>query len=345
MAELPETDVEHVRRRPAMYIGQTDFFGVIQYFVTAVNFFLNRNAKQIRVTLDGSEIEVASEIEIEDELSRSAGASCFEQFRHDWAHGGYDGPLINGLSECLVVTTAAQSSVKRIVFRSGERVQDSSNADVPSDLEGSSLRFRPDWSIFTCDEVSPYNFVSFFRRLSYLHPSVCFHLHAEGETMDFSSPGGIRSLFDVVATPYQVLHRPIHIEHSDDTIRVEAVWAYHSWSNDLGFSFINNGRAAEGGTHELGRELAFESLSKKLDAPRDFSGNRLNGIVYVMSIYYAGAVWYGCVKEKIKNPELEALVSSILVDNSLRWVNSHPDVAAQIPHLRRFNFPDIWFHK
>ena len=134
------------------------------------------------------------------------------------------------------------------------------------------------------------------------------------------------------------------IRESDDW-KLEAVWAFHSWPSDSGFSFVNNGRAAEGGTHEVGREAAFDQLAKSLNCPKDGEGQRINGIIYVLSLTYPSVIWQGCVKEYISNPELESLVRDALVKGSTEWIEENPDVAAEIPEIRTFNFPDIWLRK
>ncbi len=108
---------------------------------------------------------------------------------------------------------------------------------------------------------------------------------------------------------------------------------------------MNNGRAAEGGTHEVGREAAFDQLAKSLNCPKDGEGQRINGIIYVLSLTYPSVIWQGCVKEYISNPELESLVRDALVKGSTEWIEENPDVAAEIPEIRTFNFPDIWLRK
>ncbi len=336
------SDVEHVRKRPGMYIGDTNFFGFIHYLVAAVNFFLYRKPDRIDVAIEEAGFAVSSDVNVPRALAAKVGESPFEKFHRET--DDFDGVIVNSLSRCLEVSSRSQGTTQRLAFEQGERKICIDNVCDDNDA-GTTMRFQPDDTIFQVRHFSSYNFRSYLKRISYLHPSIRFSLRDHEELFNFHSPGGIADLFDTVATPCQILHRPIHVLREADDWKLEAVWAFHSWRSDSGFSFVNNGRAAEGGTHEIGRAAAFDQLAKSLHCPIDRGGKRLNGIVYALSLTYPKVIWQGCVKEHISNPELKSLVCDALVQGSNEWIAEHPEVAAEIPEIRTFNFPDIWLRK
>lgn len=336
------TDVEHVRKRPAMYIGDTKFFGFVHYVVASVNFFLYRMAERIDITVDEDGIMIGSNIDLVRELSSMAGESPFEKFHRDT--DDLDGVILNALSRSLEATSICQGERRHLAFERGERKLTESNSGDSTEAE-TIIRFQPDDTVFQVTNFSSQNFHSYLKRISFLHPTVRFSLGDRGEIFNYHSPGGIAALYDTIATPYQILHRPVHVVREADDWKLEAVWAFHSWRNDFGFSFVNNGRAAEGGTHELGRAAAFDQMAHSLDCQKHEDGKRLNGIVYTLSLTYPSVISRGCVKERISNPELESLVCDALVEGSQAWLAENPDVASEIPEIRIFNFPDIWLRR
>ncbi len=98
--------------------------------------------------------------------------------------------------------------------------------------------------------------------------------------------------------PYQLMNTPIHIEASEGRLRLELVFAYHSWTEDWRWCFINNGRAVQGGSHEKGLRDAFGQIHEKLKLRRNPKRGR-NGIVALMSVIYPNVVWGGCIKARI----------------------------------------------
>ncbi len=64
-----------------------------------------------------------------------------------------------------------------------------------------------------------------------------------------------------------------------------------------------------------------------------------------MSILYPSAIWVGCLKAKIDNDELRPLVRRTVVEQSLKWIEEHPQVADQLREIQTFHFPDSWIDK
>jgi DNA gyrase subunit B len=327
---------EAVRKRPAMYIGSTGYFGLIQYLVYPVATMLFEGARRISATTVSGMFQISSDIR----LAVSDENGLIKPFQHieglDWHL--YGCTVLNALSEALHVSIKTSQTSEDLSFARGKLVSRESTIGNQADV-GTTITFKPDRKIFNILQVSPMIFESYFRRLSYLHAGVAFSLQLGENIQEFYTDNGILDLFTAISSPYQLMHEPIHIVGRKDSLKLEMVLAYHSWRDDKWWCYINHGRAAEGGTHEKGLFAGVARLKKRMGLHDDFP----NGVLAVASIHYPDAVWEGCIKAKVKNPELRTMVSQLVLDEGLKWLEHHPDVKQQIPTITTFEFPDIWY--
>lgn len=326
---------EGIRKRPAMYVGSNDQFGLINYFVCPVALHLANKATHIRMTI-GESIEMTSDavVSVEEHDGRLIP---FEEFREDPKGYEFEGTILTALSERLSVTLIRDGVQQELQYAKGVRLSHAtSKCDEP---DGTSLRFAPDPEFFRVLSVSSALIESYLRRLSYLHSSVTFSVTVAGQTQEFSRPRGIRDLFTAISSPYQIMHAPIEITAQEGHLQVELAMAYHSWSDDHLWCFINHGRAVEGGTHEKGLRNAFRRIRRRLK----LSDRANNGVVAVASIRYPDAVWQGCIKSRIGNPELVTMVSQLVLDATMAWLKDHPEVVEEIRQMEIFQFPEVWY--
>jgi DNA gyrase subunit B len=170
------------------------------------------------------------------------------------------------------------------------------------------LQFVPDSQILSVTAISPAIFTSYFRRLSFLHPGVRFTFINEGAAHSFHSERGLVELFQSVSAPYQILHEPIHIAGTAGDARLEAAFAYHSWTENAVWSFFNNGLISGGGPHEKGFLDAVIRLDSELKLPP-----ARNGIVGVLSVQYPGMSWGDEFGSTVGNKELRPLVCDAIL--------------------------------
>ncbi len=333
--------IESVRKRPGMYVGSTAFFGFINYLVCPIALLLGQRPTRIAVAADDGGFVVESDVAVPLEETSSGRLSPFEEIANLGQGHGFDGSVLNALSETLTVEVQQEHRTETMAFRRG--IRESRHATTcRSGGPKTTLTFTPDASIFTVTTLSPEIFRSYLRRLSFLHQGVRFSIAFGEETQEFYAERGIVDLFAAVTAPYQLLHEPIHFVTEDGLLRLEAVFAYHSWKENGLWCFINNGRAVEGGTHEKGLDDALDQLYREFKLPKSPKADR-NGVVGIMSIRYPDAVWEGCIKAKVGNPELRETVCKLVVQSAARWLQSRPDVAEQLRHLETFQFPEAWY--
>ncbi len=335
------SSIEAIRKRPGMYVGSTRLFGFINYLVCPVALLLALRPRRIAVSVSDGGFVVESDVVVPIEETSSGRLAPFEEILNHGEGHSYEGSVLNALSETLTVEVQQEHQTETLSFRRGTRESGHAVAGKSDGLR-TTLRFVPDTSIFTVTDVSPAIFKSYLRRLSFLHQGVRFSMTLGEETEEFHTERGIVDLFAAVTSPYQVLHEPIHLVGEDGPLRLEFVFAYHSWKENNLWCFINNGRAVEGGTHEQGLYDALDRLYRKFKVPKSSRGHR-NGVVGIMSIRYPGTVWEGCIKAKIGNPELREMVCELIVRCGEEWLQSHPEVAGQFQNLETFQFPDVWY--
>jgi DNA gyrase/topoisomerase IV subunit B len=332
--------IEAVRLRPAMYVGSTGFFGFIQYLVCPVALLLAMRPTRIAVAAGEGGFQIESDVALPIVASSDGRLSPFETTVKDGPGHGFEGLVLNALSQSLSIEVRLGARCEIFEYRRG-RCLAHEISELEPDGRRTTLQFVPDDSIFTVTAISPAIFTSYLRRLSFLYAGVRFTLTIGSESQDFYNERGIVDLFAGVSAPYQILHEPFHILVEEGSAKLEVVFAYHSWKENALWCFINNGRVVEGGTHEQGLHEAIEQLYGILELPKVPKCDR-NGVVGIMSLHYPDVVYEGCVKLTIGNPELRELICNWVVQQTMAWIKSRPDVAEQLRRLETFQFPEAW---
>ncbi len=215
--EKPITDlstIEAIRKRPGMYVGSTAFFGFINYLVYPIALMLGQRPTRIAVSPADGRFIIEFDVALPVEEMPSGRISPFEEIPNLGQGLGFEGTVLNALSERLIVEVQNEHGTETLVYRRGFR---ESRYAAPHDSSGpkTNLTFEPDASIFTVTDLSPSIFKSYLRRLSFLHRRVRFSISFGEETEEFYAERGVVDLFAAVSAPYQLLHEPIHIVAED----------------------------------------------------------------------------------------------------------------------------------
>ena len=252
----PISGIESIRLRPGMYIGSTAYLGLIHYVAEPVTMLLREPCRATWLDVSGTGIGyvVESDGAIRIEEVKGNKIQVFELLEPpEWG----DAVILNALSEYLDVYASASGVGHRLRFERGVRKVHEKGESAETRTR---LAFAPDPSIFESTKLSPTVIESFLRRLSYMHPEVRFRYLDTDGTREYHAPGGIAELFAALASPVQLVSPPIHIQAAEQNLRLELIFAYHSWIQNTLCCFINTVRAVGGGTHEKGLVDAFEKL-------------------------------------------------------------------------------------
>ena len=327
-------DVASVRKNTPMYIGGRNFFGFVQYLVSAFDLLLQNGATWIDIEI-GDEFHLASNAQIPLCVNADGLLEPFEAFGKLKQRHAPDGVILMALSDRFVLTMTDGEVETYLECERGER-QAFHQHPTPSSSSGIQLTFAPDYTIFSVREISPAALHSYCRRTACLYPGVLLRVKAGSEVNEYRSEHGIRDFFTAIATPYQILHAPIHLAEVEEDLKVEAVFVFHSWSENRIWSFSNKGRVPDGGTHEAGM---LDAIARLHNDSASIAGT---GILGVLAIEYPHVTFEGCIKARIGNPELRDKVAALMLRGLQKWIAENEQELEYLESIERFQFASSW---
>lgn len=323
-----------IRKRPAMYIGDTSFFGFIQYVVSAFNIMLDNGATWITIE-PGDDLRITSDAHVPLHINHDGLLEPFEAFGALKLRHLPDATILTALSDFLSLKASDGKVSTEFTCDRGDRKSlrqfDADGSDTKIEIS-----FRPDDSIFSVTQVSPAVLHSYCRRISCLHQGISFRIKSGSDLTEYRSDRGIFDFFTAITTPYQILHQPIHIREAIDDLMLEAVFVFHSWTENRIWSFANKGRVPDGGTHEAGLLDAVARLHTNMES------TACTGILAVLAIEYPHVTYEGCIKARIGNPELRDKVSDLVSVGLQKWASENSSEMEYLKVIDRFRFADSW---
>ncbi len=281
--------MEHVRKRPAMYIGSTGEVGlhhlVYEVVDNSVDEALAGFAKEINVTIhidnsitvvdDGRGIPV-DDMEIDGEKVSAAqvvmttlnAGGKFDSSSYKVSGGlhGVGVSVVNALSEELDLEIWRDGFTWEQTYSKGEPTSKLKKTGA-SKHRGTKVHFLPDRTIFTAS--SEYNFDTLaqrLRELAFLNKGLSITLTDERSTdaktggakrSEFKYNGGIAEFIKHLNRGKQVLHdKPIYMEAERNGVAMEIGLQYNDGYSESVFSFANNINTVDGGTHLSGFRMA-----------------------------------------------------------------------------------------
>jgi len=271
--------IEGVRKRPAMYIGSTDWRGlhhlVWELLDNAVDEAMAGYAKNIKVTLhsDGS-VSVQDDgrgipVDVHPQTGKPAIEVVFTRLHAGGkfdskvykVSGGLHGvglTVVNALSRWLEAEVWRDGKHYRIRFERGRLVEPLTVVEEGVQGTGTLVRFLPDDEIF---ETTKFDFDIIYDRLkelAYLNPGVRFILEDErsGERVEFYSESGIREFLESFVPEDKRIIQPVYfsdkLEVEGIPFEMEAAFTYSESDGEVIYSFVNSIQTADGGTHVSG---------------------------------------------------------------------------------------------
>lgn len=360
--------LEAVRKRPGMYIGSTGPRGlhhlVYEIVDNSIDEALAGYCTHIEVEiLPGNVITVRDNgrgipVDINEEeglpavtvvltVLHAGGKFGGSGYKVSGGLHGVGSSVVNALSEWFEIEVSRQGHIYHQRFERG---------DVKSDLEiigdtnetGTFIKFKADPEIFT--ETTEYDFETLQKRLreqAFLNAGLSISLTDKRDEDNILSEvycyeGGIRSFVDYInksrgLTP---LHEDImHFSVVDGDRSAEVAMSYNDGYNETILSFANDVRTIDGGTHEMGFKTAltrvFNDYGKKFnlikDSDKKLSGDDVReGLTAVISVKLTEAQFEGQTKGKLGNTEITGLVSKMLYDKLMTYLEENPSTARTI---------------
>jgi len=353
--------LEAVRKRPGMYIGNTDRRGLHHLVYEVVDNSIDEAmagfCDRIRVVIhedqsvtvedNGRGIPVNEHPEygvsgVEVVMTRLHAGGKFDSNTYAISGGlhGVGVSVVNALSSELTVTVNREGTRYRQSFQRGVPDEPLENLGETDD-RGTTVHFTPDTEIFETDQFVTEELAKKLRELAFLNNGVRIELVNEstGEQLEFEYEEGIREFVRHLNRNYEILNdEVIHIEDEEDDVQVELAMQYStdSFSNRI-FAFANNINTHEGGTHLTGLKTALTRIINKYGQDRNFLDDEgvkgedvREGLTAVLSILIPEPQFEGQTKTKLGNSEARGIVESIVNKHLGRFMEENPSVAKAI---------------
>ncbi len=352
-----------VRKRPAMYIGNTSSEGlhhlVYEVVDNSIDEALAGYCTKIEVILheDGSVTVIDNGRGIPVDIHPTEGISALElvmtrlhaggKFDHQTykVSGGLHGvgiSVVNALSEYLEVEVYRNNKIYYQSYRKGEPTGPL-QIKGETDKTGTKIRFKPDPEIFK--ETCQFDYeilVSRMRELAFLNPNITIKISDEntGKENVFHFKGGIIEFVEYLNKNKEVIHKePIYISGEKNDVQVEVAFQYNTGYTERILSYVNNIRTKEGGTHVTGFRQALTKCINKY-ASEDIIPKKLKerlsgddvreGLTCVISTRVPNPQFEGQTKTKLGNSEVQFIVASIVQDQLSTYLEENPKVAKKI---------------
>ncbi|MBW1701007.1 MAG: DNA topoisomerase (ATP-hydrolyzing) subunit B [Deltaproteobacteria bacterium] len=351
-----------VRKRPAMYIGNTSLEGLHHLVYEVVdnsidealagycNYvdvqILNDNSVVIvdngrGIPVDMHETENMSALEVV--MTKLHAGGKFDNKAYKMAGGlhGVGVSVVNALSKYLEVEVFRDG---KIYFQRYERGKAKNDLKIRGATKktGTKIQFMPDERIFEDVHFDFEILVKRMRELSFLTKGVRIKISDErtGKKKDFIYEGGIKSFVEYLNKNKEVLHRkPISISGEKNGVIMEIAIQYNSSYKENLFTFANNINTKEGGTHLIGFKSALtRSINQYLqNSPlaknfkEKLSGDDVReGLAAVISVKLTDPQFEGQTKTKLGNSEVKGLVETQVNEGLSSFFEENPSVVKSI---------------
>ncbi|MBO7615501.1 MAG: type IIA DNA topoisomerase subunit B [Bacilli bacterium] len=357
--------LEGVRKRPAMYIGSSNGAGlhhlVWEIVDNAVDEALSGYGKTIEVTIhsDGS-LSVLDEgrgipCGINKETGRPAVEIVFTELHaggkfnsavYKSAAGlhGVGAAVTNALSEWLDVQVFQNGNIYHLRFENGGKLKQKLEVIGSSKKHGTFVRFKPDKQIFSTVDFKWDTIANHLQESAFLMKGVRFVLREEktGQEQEFLYEKGLVEYIQIMNADKSQLTPVIDFEGVDDATQIGMEIALQYCNEDYNetiYSYVNNVRTRDGGTHESGfRSGIGKCVNDFAEANGLLRGKKLEGsdiregITAVISLKIPEQYleFEGQTKGKLGTPEANAIVSNFINNKFTYFLTENKELAVQL---------------
>jgi topoisomerase-4 subunit B len=339
--------LEAVRKRPGMYIGSTDGRGlhhlVYEIVDNAVDEALSGYGNEIEVTIHkdnsisvrdngrgmpvGMHASGIPTVEVIFTVLHAGGKFGQGGYKTSGGLHGVGASVVNALSSWLEVSIVRDGVEYQEKFKNGGK-PDGTLKKVGKTRKptGTTVRFKPDDSIFTTTNFSYETLAERLRESAFLLKGVKITLtdeRAELQQEVFLFEEGIKEFVDYLNEEKDTLTPVVYFSGTKEAIEVEVAFQYNDGYSENVLSFVNNVRTKDGGTHEVGMKTsmtkAYNEYARKVgllkEKDKNLEGSDFReGLAAVLSIRVPENLlqFEGQTKEKLGTPIARNAVDNVI---------------------------------
>ncbi len=357
--------LEAVRKRPAMYIGDTSSKG-LHHLVNEVldnsideamvghcdkiDVIINED-NSITITDNGRGIPVdyhkkekRSALEVVMTVLHAGGKFDKGSYKVSGGLHGVGVSCVNALSKHMKVTVYRDKKIYIQEYEKGKPLYEVKSIG-DTELKGTEITFKPDEEIFSITEFNYETLAARLRELAFLNKGIRLSIidkrkkdeNGDNGQESFYSEEGLKEFVNYLDdTKEKIIDEPIYIENKKTEVPVEVAMQYNSSFTENMQSYVNNINTHEGGTHLSGFRRA---LTRTLKTYAEKSGmlSKLKfeingddfreGLTAVLSVRVPEPQFEGQTKTKLGNSEVTGIVDQIVSEMLTYYLEENPKAA------------------
>jgi DNA gyrase subunit B len=355
--------LEAVRKRPGMYIGDTEIRGyhhlVYEIVDNSVDESLAGFCKNISVTIhadgsitvqdDGRGIPIdkhasgQSALEVVMTVLHAGGKFDNSTYKVSGGLHGVGASVVNALSSHCTVEVRRGGFLYRQEYERGKPKGTLQKIEAV-DKTGTKTTFKPDTQIFKSEHLTfDFNILAKrFRELAFLNAGLAITLSDErtGKKEDFQYTDGLVQFIKHLNESRKNIHDGVvHFKGEKDNVEAEVAMQWNDSYTESIYSYCNNINTIEGGTHLVGFRTALtrtvNNYATQHKILKDLDGNLegediREGLAAVVSVKVREPQFEGQTKTKLGNNEVKGVVESLVNDRFADWLDRNPPIARTI---------------